>query len=236
MASVIFPAGGKRYDWIPKLAEDEKIGVEAMSDEEISDLVAPVDVDVEEALVGEPGEEPEIDAVEVTVEGEIPEEGELEGEEEAPATVEEAAEEAAEILEEAQDAIQDVIELAIGEDGEIEFEDEAEEIAEEVDADLEGDLESETPGEPIEEELEKETGQMCGEALPVKAKADSEGESVEAESEKSITVAESGGAGRRFVKVAALTPENKKKVRDYWVNILGYDPKYVEYMVTDYEK
>lgn len=234
MASVIFPAGGKRYDWVPKLAEDEKLGVEAMSDEEISDLVAPADVDVEEALVGEPGEPPEVDAIEVTVEGEVPEDefGEDEfgegDDDEAPATVEEAAEEAAEKLEEAQEAVEDVIELAVGDDGEIEFEDEIEEVSEEVDADLdadlEGELESETPGEPVEEELEKETCKMCGQAVSMDAEARAEG---------TLTVA---GSDKRFVKVAALTPENKKKVRDYWVNILGYDPKYVEYMVTDYEK
>jgi hypothetical protein len=229
MGSVIFPAGANKYDWIPKLAEDERIGVDALSDAELADLVQePTDIDVADAVLGDEGEEPEIDAVEVSIEGEMPEE-ELEVE---PVTLEEAAEEAAEKLEEAQEAIADVIELAIGDDGEIDFEEEV--VDEEVDGEeeaqeiadeeaLEGALEAVTPGEP-DEDVEKEGCKMCGETAGVAEAATEEPE---------ITVA---GDDRRFIRIAALTPENREKVRKYWVESLGYDKKYVDWMVKDYEK
>ncbi|MCK9434416.1 MAG: hypothetical protein M0R32_06220 [Candidatus Cloacimonetes bacterium] len=39
-----------------------------------------------------------------------------------------------------------------------------------------------------------------------------------------------------FVAIAKLSPENKKFISNYWKDILGYPPEYVDAMVTDYEK
>jgi len=39
-----------------------------------------------------------------------------------------------------------------------------------------------------------------------------------------------------WVKVSAISPSNRKKVLDYWVNKLGYPKDFVKLMVKDYEK
>ena len=39
-----------------------------------------------------------------------------------------------------------------------------------------------------------------------------------------------------FVKISKLSPENRKKIYNFWVNELNYPKDYVKLMVTDYEK
>ena len=64
--SVIFPAGAKRYDWIPKLAADEKLGTELL-DLDMLTGKAPA-ADAAEAVIGAPGETPAVEGVEVDLE------------------------------------------------------------------------------------------------------------------------------------------------------------------------
>ena len=39
-----------------------------------------------------------------------------------------------------------------------------------------------------------------------------------------------------FCKYAKLSPQNRAKLADYWVNMLGYPKDYVSLMTKDYEK
>lgn len=38
----------------------------------------------------------------------------------------------------------------------------------------------------------------------------------------------------KFHKIASLSPENKRKLKDYWVGSLGYDSEFVSMMLKDY--
>ena len=48
--------------------------------------------------------------------------------------------------------------------------------------------------------------------------------------EKSASIEE------EFCRYAALSTENRKKLKNYWTKDLGYPPDYVNLMTTDYEK
>jgi len=211
--SQIFPSSGKRCSWYPK-ADDEKIGVEAMSDEELQGLVP---VSVEEAEV--------VDPIEGVVEIAIEEDAPCEDCEDIPGTPEDESldsdggsleERAADLVDDVEaikETLEDIAEdakevaaLATGEElpeeGELEVEDAIEDAFEDEMSE-EGELESETEGK------------------------------VEDTEEDNIVVA---GDTAKFVKVASISPENKKQLRDYWVNGLGYDAEYVDAMLQDYEK
>lgn len=62
-----------------------------------------------------------------------------------------------------------------------------------------------------------------------------EKESVEVEASSKVEIKQ-GATSDGFISVAKLSPENKKLIRTYWKDILGYPPEYVDAMVTDYEK
>lgn len=54
--------------------------------------------------------------------------------------------------------------------------------------------------------------------------------------EKKVKMDKSASTGEEFCKFAKLTPANRKKLSDYWVNMLGFPKDYVSLMVKDYEK
>lgn len=213
--SPIMPAGAKRYNWIPKLADDEKLGTELLDLDKLTGK-SPV-ADAAEAVIGKPGEVPAIEAVEVAVEGEKKPEGEAKPEGEKPCECKEKVQELADKAQEVAAEAQELVELVVGDDGTVSMPD-IPEIPEEV---------------SVEIEEEPATSETSGVPPGVVDEAAKEGESVEEEAAEKVSCAAAEG---RFVKIAALTPENKKKLKDYWANVLGYDKKYVEYMVTDYEK
>ena len=223
--SVIMPSGGKKYDWVPKLAEDEKIGVEAMTDEELAGLVAPVAIEVEEADLAEPGETPEEEVVEVSIEegGEeedisgTPEDESLESDP-GEGTLEERVEDLIDNVEAVKEKLEDVAEDA-AEVAAMATEEGVESVEEEI-GEVEEIAEDEaltavTPGEVEEIEEECETCQYCGGAKGISSVA---------------------GDNRRFTKIAAISPENKGELKKYWVDYLGYDKDYVKWMLEDYEK
>lgn len=49
-------------------------------------------------------------------------------------------------------------------------------------------------------------------------------------------MAKSASTPEEFCKFAMISPENKKKLKDYWVNALGYPADFVSLMIKDYEK
>ena len=191
---LIFPTGAKAHNWFGA-GEGEKIGHQAMSDEDLQGFV-----EVGEVELGD----------------ELPEEGTLEVADELESAPEEAAEEAEvsgveEKVEEIKADLDELVEIVVteGEGGALEIADE--EPLESVTAPIEGDVEIEIE-EP--EEIEE-----CG------------GSPAMAASDDAIVVANESG---RWVKIAKLSPENKKKTRDYWL-MLGFPQAYVDAMVKDYE-
>jgi hypothetical protein len=151
---------------------------------------------------------------------EVAEEGVAQSVSEAVAEVEEKAEAAEAVVQEVSEAV-DQIEEAVaavkevcgagdeGEEGEVELE-----IVEDEECD-EG-CEDEVPGE---EEVD-------GEVI-IEGKEDSDED--EAAMDKSASAEE-------FCKYAKLTPQNRKKLNDYWTNMLGYPKDFVNLMTKDYEK
>jgi len=228
--SVIMPSGGKRYEWVPKLAQDEKIGVDAITDEELESLVEPEEDEIDDVEIEEPGETPEEDeVVEVSIEEEaIDDLGEETGDlgglvDELIGDIEEIKMKLEDVAEEVTGEVSGDIDLEVEDDmfededmvGEEldELEDMEEEIDEVEEIADEGALTSITPGEI--EELDEECCEYCGGAKGISSVA---------------------GDNRRFTKIAAIAPQTKKELKTYWVDYLGYDADYVKWMLEDYEK
>jgi len=185
---LIFPTGAKAHNWFGA-GEGEKIGHQAMSDEDLQGFVEVGEVELEDGL-------PEEGALEVADELESAPEGAEEG------MVEEEAEVGSveEKVEEIKADLDELVEIVVteGEGGALEIADE--EPLESVTAPFEGEVE-------LEVEEPEETD------------------------DDAIIVANESG---RWVKTAKLSPDNRKKVRDYWL-MLGFPQDYVNAMVKDYE-
>lgn len=132
----------------------------------------------------------------------------FEGEVEEVFEVADGEEGAVECLKKAKESIEDAVELLGGEDDD-EFE--AEVTFEDEDGDNE------------EVEVEVESGSCA-------KKEEVVGETNE---EPSI---EATASANDWVKVSAISPNNRKKLIDYWGNKLGYPKDFVKLMVKDYEK
>jgi len=193
---LIFPTGAKAHNWFGA-AEGEKIGHQAMSDEDLQGFVEIGEVDLEEGLPeGEALEVADEEAVEDTFEEPCDEPPCEEG------GIAEKVEEIKDELDELAEMVE--IEVTEGEDGALEIADETP-------------LESVT--EPIEDVVVEEEVREGG-GVPAMASTEDE----------AIVVA---GIAGRWVKTAKLSPDNRKKVRDYWL-MLGFPQDYVDAMVKDY--
>jgi hypothetical protein len=235
MSSLVFPAGKSRgQSWLDRLnadveekegvvktasteqeVEEAPIGTAAIPMEELQRLAQlggfpEVEVEVEEALPAPPGEEPVPEGEEVAVSDEAPME-----ESEDPVT------EAAEAVADAQDALADASEALADAGAEIGGDELIEEgIEEEIEIPVDIEVEE---VEEDEEDLECDKMKKS-EDVPEVAEASSD------EKEKTASVESTG----RFVKVAELSPTNRKKLSDYWVKTLGYDADWVKQMLQDY--
>ena len=120
-------------------------------------------------------------------------------------------------LERAVDAIEDAVKELGGDP------DAAEDVS--VNEEFEFEIENE---EPVEEEVvevsidddDDDDEEECDED---EEECDDEDEVVEAKSND-------------WVKIAEISPQNRKKIMDYWSNKLGYPKDFVKLMVKDYEK
>ena len=57
-----------------------------------------------------------------------------------------------------------------------------------------------------------------------------------ADTKKEVTMDKAAATEEEFCRFAKLSPANRKKLGDYWVNMLGFPKDYVSLMVKDYEK
>ena len=260
--SKLFPAGGNKKSWLDRLNEvevedniktasaedgepqtpekpEEPIGVDAIPMEELQRL-AQFSLPQEDVSIGE-ADVVEVDVGEADVGEAVPAiEGELPVPEAEPVSEEEAGDplnEAAEAVADAQDALEDAS-TALGDAG-ADVADEAE-IPVDIDEET-GDVSIEEEG-VIDVEIEPEESGPIAKAeevptaapvaAPVAAPAAAPaGVTAETEETKEVVAEDSS----RFVKIAKLSPDNKKKLADYWIKSLGYDSKYVQMMLKDYK-
>jgi hypothetical protein len=215
---IILSAGGKRMDWFEKRSQDELVGVDAITDEQLKGFAAPVTVDVEETEVGtspestvDVSEETTVD-IPGTVEDEsLPSEGG-----DLAARVADVVDDVAAVQEKLQDVADDVKDVADLASGDVPTEevDEVEIEVEDVSDETDVSEDSETEGEGLSSETVGD----------VEDEDDSEEDALIVASDK-----------RTFVRVAALSGDTKKQVQAYWTEMLGYDPEYVKLMIKDFK-
>ena len=215
--SLIFPAGSRNHSWYPKVAENDNIGMDAISDRELEDLA---EGDVEEIEGGDLEVSDEADEV---VDDSFGADDLGEG---AEGDLESKVEDAQIALDEASVKLEEVsIELSGDDLGEEGFDDVdgTVEVCEEGEICEEGEGAIDVLVEEVvmEPETEGSTCCSCGSPMPT---ASAKGETKTASSQKGL------------VAIAKLSSENKKRLGTYWKNMLGYSPEYVNAMLTDYEK
>ena len=214
----IMPSGNGAFDWVPKQTglnktasnNDGEVQEEQNYRDDLLEAAKKVVAEYEE-LDG-----PEFGGDELAGDSEVAGDAdavEFEGDvNEVSEETEEA--DAVECLEEAKDAIERAVDCLDGGEGEEEFE--AEVDLEVEDETVEGGMGCVTEDETDEEECDPE----CKEAT-----------SEEAEEEEVVEA-----SANDWVKVAEISPKNRKKLVDYWGKQLGYPKDFVKLMVKDYEK
>lgn len=134
-----------------------------------------------------------------------------------------AVEEAVEKVEEAVEELKDAVEGA--------------EDVEEADDAVEVDVEIEEV--PEEEEgivVESNPLEGCGGPMAASEEKTKDGEEAEDTTEASEKISlEKAASSEEFCKFAKLSPQNRKKLQNYWKNALGYPADYVSLMTKDYE-
>jgi hypothetical protein len=228
--SIIVPSGKYGIKWVPS---EKKLTKTAQAD--MGGAVEDVDVEddsrdalyeaakgVVEAMDAEQGKVVETDIsvsdgeVGEEIDEEVEEVEEVEG---AGDAVEEAVEKVEEAVEDLKVAVEGGDVTEIGDEEEVEIpveEDNGELIVESVPGEIDS-IPAEVDG--------------CGPMAETKEEVvESE---VEAEAEAGM---DKSASANEFCKFGKLSPQNRKKVADYWKNALGYPADYVSLMVKDYEK
>jgi hypothetical protein len=234
--SRIMPSGNGAFDWVPKLPTEDGLTKTASNNDGTVQEERDYRDDLFEA------------AKKVVANYECAQEGDLGGEEFVPGDsdavefegdVNEVSDEgdegdAVECLEEAKDAIERAVDCLDG--GADEFEAEVELEVEDEEVDVEGGLGCMT------EDKDDKCCECCGcdpcccDDRKCASTDDEDDEAVEASDEDSEEdeVVEAGATD--WVKVAEISPKNRKKLVDYWSKQLGYPKDFVKLMVKDYEK
>ena len=235
---MVFPAGGANVSWRTKAeteAAEEKVGTGAIALDELRRLAELGEGEIEIETV--PSDVPaDIEDVEEAVPGDdvVPPEAEIEVSEELEVGGD-PIQEATEAVQEAQDALE-TVEVALetidgGGEPEIELDEGGDDgVVEEFEIEIGGDEEEEAEESAC---LAEDAPAVEAPAAPVEAPAPAEvTPAVAADTDETTVEAEDSS---RFVKIAKLSPQNKKKLAHYWKSMLGYDPEYVNLMVRDYE-
>ena len=136
---------------------------------------------------------------------------------EAVKEVENKAEEAEAVVEQVEEAIEKIEEAVQG----VRDVCSSDEVEVEVDVDVEDEGEEEFSIEVSEsDEIED------GDDIIIESEPDSEAR---------MASSKTASSSDDFVKLSKLSNENRKKIKNYWVNSLNYPKDYVDLMVKDYE-
>jgi hypothetical protein len=220
--NMVVPAGNKKLDWSPKEVEMIKTAsTEAVVVEEKDMLYEAAKKHLDSMKIAQ-----ENKAVEEKCKdcGCCKDECKCVQKKDEEVKIEVGGEKVEEVAEKSEDAAVAKIEEAV-----IEIEDAVEE--------LKGDQKK----EEVAEEVEIEITDDDKEVVPGKEVSDGE---IIVVSEPSPTACMAGkkeevkvaSTDEEFQKFAKLSPENKKKLANYWTQMLGYPKDYVDLMTKDYEK
>ena len=247
MASVILPAGGSFTEWAPRpetavqkslkaSKTDQDLQYDAIRNlpgirkeaqaldlEEIEEFEPPCE-DGESPCPPEFGGDEEGEKKKGEIDIDISEEGE-----ESSGGV---AEQAKDIAEEASELAEKAQALADEADGGKGGDEISDDLAT-VDVVIDGDLPDDLPDDDLPAGvLDDEDGEVEKEGMNGFAKA--KGKKTTA-GKKTASVQKTNAPKSKFTSLAALSPENRKEVREYWV-ALGFPTEYVDSMVQDYEE
>ena len=134
---------------------------------------------------------------------------------EAVAEVEEEAAKAAEVIEKVKECVEKIEEAVQ------EVKDAAGVAGEEVVEDLGVEVVEDIPGEVVEDSEVIVEGDETSACMAGK---------------REVVMDKSAATEEEFCRFAKLSPSNRKKLADYWTNMLGYPKDYVALMTKDYEK
>lgn len=244
--TMIVPAGNNKLDWSPKETKLQKVASEGQEGQDIElDALYEAARGVVQASEEEKKcEDCECDPCECEEKDDSTKEacGEMKDEEAIILDVEEVpAEEVAEEVSEevpaeevsSQSVSEAVAEVeAKAEEAEALVE-KVEEAVDKIEEAVQGVKEVCGSGEAEEVEFEvSEEAEGCGEC------EEAEGIPGEEETDDEVIVEgfDKAASAEEFCKYAKLSGQNRKKLKDYWTNMLGYPKDFVDLMTKDYEK
>jgi len=140
------------------------------------------------------------------------------------------------------EAVKEVEEKAAAAEEKIEAVQQAvEQIGEAVESAKDACAEAGVDGEGDGEEIEVEIGVQDDDEVEIEVKDNGEGEDedglvVESEPEvEDEAIMDRSASAEEFARYSMISPSNRKKLADYWINALGYPRDYVNLLVKDYE-
>lgn len=230
--SIIMPSGVNKINWSPKseskvvkVAGSDK-GAEPVETDSLEaaarDFLGKKAQEVVEVECPEPGCD---DMIEKEVGGDetsVVEVSEPSDVEEVTETEEPCDEVAVESIEVAVEAVEDALEEVKDAVSEAKGKGVSEDEITEVEIEIPGVPETEEEAE-VEEVVEDKEGEIEKESTQY----------TEMSADEDVTLA---GSSEEFCKFAKLSPQNRSKIADYWVNMLGYPKDYVTLLTKDYEK
>jgi hypothetical protein len=215
--SVIIPAGNNKINWSPK--QEDKLQKTASTDGSVAEESNPLYEAAKKYIAAQ--SEVNVDETE-----------DKDGLEIEVKNIEDVSEVEVELEDSACEKIDDAVEKLEEVVADLKGEDDKSEVSEEVAVDEKKDEEVE-----IEVEVNDEK-----EVLDIPGKDVSNSEIIvesspdEVKEDKEACMDKSASTEEEFCRFAKLSPVNKKKLADYWVNALGYPKDFVNLMVKDYEK
>jgi len=223
--SIIMPAGNNKTEWSPKEAKEEKVVKTASAEtkevvtEEVDALLVAA-----KSVVAKQKKQAQFD-----MEAPCGDVGEEVAEEKAIDKVQEATEAVEVAVEELKGAVEDAGGVHKEEGISVECP-EGEGDVEEVEIEIVDDEKS------PEVSVEIPDGEKKEEKIMVKSEEPKEEKKECACAGKEEKLEKDAGTEEEFCKFAKLSPQNKKKLSNYWVNMLGYPKDYVALMTKDFEK
>ena len=230
------PSGNNKLDWSPKNGKIEKTaatGAVAEVDELLAAAKSVVKAQAIEVcpISDEKSESGDLDSGSPAV-GNL-DDGKPVDIKDALEKVEVAVEEAKEVagvdeveIEVSEESPSAEIEIEVGEDG---GDKGGEDIVIESKPETEACMASKKGVNPFAKKDEKKDEKKCDECKKTPCECKKEA-SVE------LTMPKSAASAEEFCKFAMISPENKKKIKAYWINDLGYPADFVNLMIKDYEK
>jgi len=234
MTAIVFPVGGRKVEWAPrqqvqakkdqpKQKSDMDLQIEALTKVPSlqKDAQGLMDLEDVEVIGGkEAGEVPPVAVPEATPPAAVATPVDV------PAAKPADAQAVVDAAQDAADAAQKVVEVA--EQAAVGTEEKPADKAEDKPAEDEGEkdevaLEIEIPG--VKEDEDKKDAEVEKESSTAASK----------EPAKKVAAEKSAATDGKFVRLSALSPQNRKDLVDYWKNMLGFPSEYVDAMVKDYK-